>query len=260
MYCYEREKNYLLNQFDACNWINNGSMMPEQICCEIDKIDKASTSRLMTRAKSIALILTSARIAVDDRSPYAEAIEHSNHLIKLRDAWINELRGGALKSILKKHELNIKSIVYDGNEDFGHVCPDWDELFKTGIPGIVENVRKAKQQNSNEFILACEIVLGAVIIYITRLVAACEQARLDDTAQTLKELLTHEPRTLREAYQLIDLIYMLLTNVEGENLRSLGRPDKLLGGIYETELRNGTPKEELTEYTKQFFAKLHSRQ
>lgn len=258
---FDDHRDFLLSYFDHCKWLDNTGIWPDKLMESARKIVDSDSSRVLTRARLIELVLTKARIAIDARSCFAEAIDHNDLLLKIRTEWMDEIDKNQMQELLSEHKPAMKACAYDGNVDFGHISPDWAALIKRGFVGIRDVIVERREENADnaEFYDACIIVLDAVMSYMKRLEDAARTAGMDDCAGRLAALQAREPRSVPEVYQLIDIVYMLLTHVEGENLRSCGRFDRLIGPIFESDISSGRyTKEELAEYTKHFFAKLHA--
>jgi pyruvate-formate lyase len=263
-YTYDFHKDFLLSQYDNPDWDIESGSDDSVVSFALEEIKNSNLPRILIRAKSIAYILEHARFSYDDRSHFVGMLNHADWFMHLRNSWFTDIKQGVMKEILDKHDAAFNARAYHGDADFGHIAPDWESLLKLGFPGILKRVQKERnQQNLSKdaivFFEACEIVCKAIIIYLKRYEKTMRQKGLVEIADRLSALSNRAPISLPEAYQLMNIMYLFLTHVEGENLRSLGRLDQLLNPFFCADIESGRhTKEELIEYTKHFFAKLHS--
>jgi len=261
-YTFDENRAFLLSQLDNISWAKETGPDDETLSAQLRVIAEGGESRMLIRAKVFSHILSQARLSVDRRSLYTGIMAHQNWMYHLRGIWRSEIDRGELSELIRIHEPAMRGHAYDGNADFSHVAPDWARLLRLGFPGVLEEVRSARAAANginDELYQACEIVCEAILTYLRRLEALARRMSMDEFADRCAALAEHAPQTLPQAYQVIEMMYLLLTYVEGENLRSLGRLDQLLAPLYRSDLESGRyTREELAEYTRHFFAKLHA--
>lgn len=259
---FEANREFLLSQLDAIPWIEQTGPDHTALSAQLSEIAASGESRMLIRAKCIAHILEHARISLDGRSSFTGSVAHQDWMLHLRDIWRSEIDNTVMHACLQKHKAAMQGRAYDGNLDFGHISPDWESLLKLGFPGILARIQAARADSAPEkadFYDGCEIVISAIITYLRRIETQARSMNLDEIADRYGALAVRAPETLPEAYQLLDIMYLLLTHVEGENLRSMGRIDRLLVALYRDDLASGRfTRDELAEYTRHFFARLHA--
>lgn len=260
--CFEDDRAFLLNQFEKTPWLDETGLSPQALSAELEEIAQSGAPRMLIRARAFACILTKARLGMDARSGFAGTLDHQDWLPKLRERWRDEIDKGEMADCLDKHEAAVSAGAYKGDADFGHIAPDWEMLLRVGFPGMLERVRQARGTNGDReetpgFYVACEIVCAAILDYLRRVAAAARARGLADVADRFDALAGGAPRTLMEAYQLLDVMYLLLTHVEGESLRSMGRLDRLLCPFFEADIASGRySRETLAHDTRLFLARM----
>ncbi|MBN1380337.1 MAG: hypothetical protein JXA41_01555 [Deltaproteobacteria bacterium] len=137
--------------------------------------------------------------------------------------------------------------------------PDYDNLFKTGLKGRIEQVRARLEEidrtipvdyvDQKEFLEAVIIALEAVIRFARRYASLAEamaaqedqpdrKAELEEVARICARVPERPPETFAEAVQFFFFIH-LIRYVEYSTLGVGIRIDRLFGPFYEKDLREG---------------------
>lgn len=201
----------------ACNAIANDETKPKTI----------------RKAEILSYIFDHAQLEISPCDLFADRINAGWILPGIRwDNWYRVFRehcGAFLDEAAVGHTCG----AYSGDDDYGHTCPDWRSLMALGLPGVLKRAEDALAANpENDFYESCVIAYRALIRLVNRFADAAE--RFADayptaalTAAALRGVAAHKPETLHEAMQLTFLIFRIVTDIEGENVRSLGRLDVL---------------------------------
>ncbi|MCK5801916.1 MAG: hypothetical protein KAI66_03750, partial [Lentisphaeria bacterium] len=133
-----------------------------------------------------------------------------------------------------------------------HVCPDWERLLAHGAVGL----RDRAAAHSSIFHQAVALVFDGVVSYIKRFNAL-------QPHPVLAALAERPPKSLHEALQLA-YIYHELIELDGMQVRSMGRFDLLYNDFYVNDLESGRltrdqAKELLKYFWIKFFAKTQGR-
>ncbi len=136
----------------------------------------------------------------------------------------------------------------------GHLSPDYAELMRTGLGGVLHNVqRRMKEQaaaDASDFLVAAEHVLVGLTHWITRYSDflsseakqtknAARSAELKEMARIAGKVATEPPQTFREALQLVWFVHQAI-HIEGHGYSNTpDRIDQLLLPFYEADRRAG---------------------
>ena len=133
--------------------------------------------------------------------------------------------------------------------DGGHRSFWWEGLLKYGLPGLRQQAiealdRRTATGNTGEdrldFLKGIILVYDALIIYLRRYAEAAEKAGLTEAAAICRELTLHEPRTFRQAMQLLLAVQIVYCSYVAANpTLTLGRADYLLEEFYEKDKAEG---------------------
>lgn len=210
-----------------------------------DRLEAENTPRGVIRAELLAYVLRNAPVSVEPKEWFADRSAHGgiyqkmiNKYIAEGTAKLPEIRGEAAKAW--------SCGAWRGDYDFGHTCPDWNDIFKLGITGLVARVRAVgAEKPDNGFYTACITALSGLSDYALRLAdCAADEAeenpsdaeRLGLLSDCLASLTKRPPETLYEALELYMLYFYVYEMVGGTRLRSLGGVDRLLYRFYESDI------------------------
>lgn len=133
---------------------------------------------------------------------------------------------------------------YTGDYDFSHTAPDWKNLLRLGLPGVLSRLASASEREGltdaqTNYYRAGISVWSEVMGYTQRMAKAAQSAKKAEMAEGLLALTRRAPATLSEAMRLISLYFQLQQWLECTPVRTLGRIDEYLNPYYENDLRAG---------------------
>lgn len=178
-----------------------------------------------------------------------------SHLSAMKD--IIASRVAREKSLLKKDERlkahfaaqDIRA--YTGVYDFGHTAPDWENIYRLGLSGLLARLETAEREavtDAQKTYCAAGIrVWKAAIDYVKRMSDAALAMGKKKMAQGLLSLTKNPPQSLFEAMQLSFLYYDLQQHVEQTFVRTLGRLDRFFLPFFEKDLETGALTEKQAE-------------
>ena len=150
------------------------------------------------------------------------------------------------------------------HHDFDHAAPDWDDVLKTGFPGLRDRVMR--HWRDDEFHRTRLAAADAVLRLLDRLIAQGERkaklksgvegrrARLEKQIASLKRLRNGAPVTAHDAMNFIYLYWVMSEEFESIQVRTLGNLDRLLTPYYRDDLSAGrTTEAELREQFRHFW-------
>lgn len=279
--CFDENRAAIEEQYRADLWIPESGLTPEaleqEFFMEKDRLEAEGTPRPLVKARLFALVLDRAQLAVVPQDFFQDHLRHGFLVQKARAQWVDEVMRGPLAAQWQERERYNALGVATANYDFGHTVPDWNDVLRLGLPGLLARVQAAHRRRLDEgalteeqdvFYRSCEIVYEAALRYVGRLAAECRHAaqadakngdRLAFCARALDHLRQGAPKTLHEGLQLAYLFHILQEEVEGERLRSLGGLDRLYRSLYEDDLRAGRfTRDQEGEFFQDFFQKFHA--
>ena len=266
MKVFDKANDRLCNQFQNINWIAESGVSPEALEQLYHKL-MAETDHLprnIVKAKTFAMILQNARIALDPDDIFQDKIQQGEKWGSLmavqRYYWEQEIRETALKDEFHNTQEAYRTGAYSASSDFGHTSPNSKLLLDIGFSGLLDRVnhfstRDHLTQKQQAFYESCKISLEAVICFIKRLAEAIKPINPENST-ALYNIAQGKPRNIYEAMQLLIVYFFLHENVGATRIRTLGRLDVLLYPFFRSDIENGTyTRAEIKEMIKFFFHK-----
>ena len=216
---------------------------------------------------------------------YVVSQQVKDDIIGIDDFWKGKTVGEAWEASLTEDEaagshlgkgINRSGLyVYAG---VGHVCVNYEKLFRLGFGGIRKAVVDAMAQldtskpedvKKREFYQAELYALEGASAYIRRYgdlaeemakteADAVRKAELERIASNCHQVSEGAPRDFWEAIQLYHIATnMIIIESNGHSV-TYGRFDKLFTPFYENDVKNGTlTREQMQELIELFFIKMH---
>lgn len=234
---------------------------------------------LISRARTAGQNFQGEKVTVQYSALVSEVMENCSVLIAKGDPFISMTDGAGVLSEFsaerrKKLELSDeesdayktrlrkgqRACAFQGHEDFGHTCPDFERILSVGISGIVKEaeslLKEQKSVEKKEFYQSVIRVWKSARSLALRMAQAGEKENdenLSVAAENLRFLADNPPKTFMQALQLIALYYELQQNIEDTPVRSLGKLDRLLYPYYCHDMEKSNKKEEDIEEEFSYF-------
>ena len=129
---------------------------------------------------------------------------------------------------------------YSGDPDIGHTAPDFENVFRLGLPGLLKRLEtyaeRAETEEQHRYYEAGIRTWRAIISYVKR---AAEETGNEEQAAALRALAHRTPETLYEAIQLTILYYMFQHRFDCSRVRTLGRLDHLYEPFRAADVASG---------------------
>lgn len=209
-------------------------------------------------ADLIVSVLENAEVVIEENAVFTGSLLHLNAMkerLEERSMRIaQELRADpALAFHFTANDLR----AYTGLYDFGHTAPDWKNIYRLGLCGLMERLEnsaiEAVTPQQKQYCAAGARVWQAAISYIARMAKKAEEMGKKRMADGLYALTHRPPQSLYEAMQLCFLYYDLQQHVEQTFVRTLGRLDQLFYPFVENDLKTGAlTEQEVIELTDAF--------
>lgn len=270
---FEKDLSGIKLQCKAHHWNADSGLDGVELFRECDKLAEEMKDRpkISVKAYLFDFILRNAQIEIDSWDWFPDQIRHDFVLDRIRRKWINSIFSTDLSALLAEHKYHADSLAYTGEVDFGHTMPDWETLFKIGVPGLIKRIREAKQspgisEEQKLFYEAAETVCNATIVFIGRLAdLAAKEADSNEkmalVSRSLYNLTVGAPQSMLEAMQLTFIYYNLQNNIERTNVRSMGGPDRLYYSFYKNDIASGAYSEtQLRELIRYFLMKFNAKE
>lgn len=235
----------------------------ETLCAwamETDERRRYDTDAQIVRGELFAGLLDRARVGHNPACLFADGFDCEGILVKILWHRQETLADPELRRMEAENAPAIRTHLFTVNPDYGHLCPDWEAIFRLGIPGILRRLEEAKRAHAaltpkqEAFYRGTEAVWSAIRRGVPRLAAVCPER----TAKLLLPLAERPPKTFGEGLQLYVLLFRLFEYVDGQRTRSLGGVDRILEPLWKADLAAGRSEESLTEELRYFLTQLWS--
>ena len=203
---------------------------------QVNKIFQEESDFSAAKAKAMVFLLENVSLAADPDNVFAWKIDHQRVMGKMRHTLKNALRSTELNEKAKEYE---RCGAFLADADFGHIAPDWGYLLERGIPGVLEDLEKGGESAYYTERLAVYKAIGAFLERFADAARALQCEKGDFLAGNLRVLAVSPPKTMAQAMQLILILYVLQTRIDGVIIRTLGGLDRLLYPYFERDLRSG---------------------
>ena len=234
--------------YDPAVFAAADGLAPEELRPEIRAVyeegERANIPFAVTRARMLKCFLQHVRIAVNDFDPFASLVERQTLSPSPRSEILtiqNERKAIYAKAALGDEIRNAEAVrkgVYRCRLDLSHTSPDWDNVLKLGVPGLLERAERCCREKPSPFAESVRIAYAAFRDFLLRYASVAGKAGRSDLAQMLAFLADHAPETLHQALEL-GLLYRELQEIEGEWVRSMGIFDRMYRPFYEADLTAG---------------------
>lgn len=144
--------------------------------------------------------------------------------------------------------------------DYNHSTPNWDDIFKYGINGLLKRAQsykidlgKASQLSSEQlaYFEGVEIAYNAILKLFERYIIALSERtepKMQHMKKAFENLINNPPQNTYEALLLATQYWFLQEYVDCVRARTMGGLDQLYYQFYKNDLKNGTfTKENIKE-------------
>lgn len=178
-------------------------------------------------------------------------------LAHVNDKWKNEL-GDVLFPEQDKHfcKYATNNLLNEFYIDYNHSTPNWEDIFKYGINGLLKRVQSYKTDLAETSPLSSEqlayfegieITYNAILKLFKRYIIALDkktEPKMQYMRKAFENLMNNPPQNTYEALLLASQYWFLQEYVEWIRVRTMGGLDQLYYQFYKNDLKNGTFTEE----------------
>ena len=243
---FDTIRHKLEKQYQNITFLSDSGLTKEELMAEFKHHCAAVTgeARIVTKAWLLNLLCRRAKIASEPDDYFVGKLEHHNLLIQLRWRWWDEKKDETFSN----DPPELPGAFIAQLDCASHICPDWVNLLKHGVKGI----RDRAAQHSSNYYQAVVLAFDGVMSLLRRFDEIQPELGLAVLAE-------RPPQTLQEALQLA-YIYHELIELDGIEVRSMGRFDQIYNNYYLNDLADGrltrdSAKELLKYFWIKFFAK-----
>ncbi len=274
---FEGVRDHLFDQFQNVSHAPDSGLSVQDLKREVDEFlsRHEDSPRVIQKAHAYRIVVTRGRIHVDPRDWFVDKLGHGGLVRKIRDAWHEEAKSGAIRTEAHWFKKGWKLGVVKGLLDLGHISPGWENMFAGGLAGLINQAQLAREKLGSDataeqldFYRAVEIVYLATIDLANRFADLAESMvplhpehaeRLEAIASSCRRVPAHSPRTFYEALQFAWLMHEVI-EMEGENVRSMGHFDRTMYPYYVSDIEAGRlTRSQAGELIKFFWYKYYSR-
>ena len=240
----------LEKQYECVEYDESSGLPPEEIQALFQAFlaENPQASILEKRAELFSLLCRHARIAPEKDFRFAGKFQTGNLITAFRDETARKVWAESCADLpgffyVTEWDWGIRYMI-----DTSHVAPDWHAVLRLGLPGL----RNRAAAGHSDFHKAAVKELDGAMLLAERIGKASEN-------EDLLFVSAHAPETLSQAFQLAYFLHDLL-EIEGEEIRTMGRLDHLYWPFYERDLERGIlTRESAGELIRHFFLAFYAK-
>ena len=230
---------------------------------------------MLLRTHAYRIVVTRGQIALDPLDWFAGKLNHGGILREIQKQWLREAESGSIEAEAAWCRQAESLGVARAGIDLGHVSPGWENMFRGGLTGLMEQAGREREKQGERltpqqeaFYEAVDIVYQATIELSHRYASLARDLvadhpsharRLTQLAEACMRVPAHAPATFHEALQFAWLMHEMI-EMEGENVRSAGHFDRTLYPFYARDIEEGRlAREQAKELIKFFWMKSFAR-
>lgn len=207
------------------------------------------TNHAMLKAKAFAYVLAHTPINVSP-CDYFVGIHSMNRVITrvLVEPWAAKITREKIPGAPRRKKVLEEQGAVRMWPDYDHSVPNWDYILPLGFPGMLANVRKAKEafgaltEAQRAFYESMETELEAVLALLDRFIRFAEEhphEKSSTVLPALRSLRQGAPKTTYEVLLFIYIYFICSEHIEGLQVRSLSNLDRMLYPYYKKDLAFG---------------------
>ncbi len=229
------------------------------------------------RAKAFDFLLRNVQIEINEHSMFCDklnlGIDYSDYAgqdifaKEMYHRFHREVLSRVMPEDFARRNLAEETGVCTADADFWHTLPEWPNLLKLGMPGLLQRAKdeKAKKSAAGELseeqkLFYDSVILSyeAIIRYMNRLLEESKKHDVPEFTRCLGNIISAPPANFYEAIELT-LIFMNVEEIGVERARSLGRFDVNYIDFYKNDLANGTyTLDEIKDMLRYFYMRLQA--
>lgn len=270
---FSENRKFVEHEFENAQWNVETGMSPKDIEKELERMYEQNEESIpLLRAKMHAFILDNAQIEINPKTPFSAKINIGVNYDKtatqdyMQTYFYKNQLDKVRKEILTDEEYfkqyNILRCGYGfACTDFWHTVPNWNNIIKFGIAGLLDKAEKAKNdlcakdeatEEKIQFLDSVIICYKAMIRLMNRIYKESLKYDIKEFSECILNLTKRPPETLYEVMQTA-VLFLYFEEIGPERARSLGPVDRLYLPFLEHDLKNGIDIEAEKELFRYFF-------
>jgi len=270
---FSENRKFIENEFAEAKWDIDSGLPPHEIEHELKRMYEENTECMpILRAKMHAYILDNVQLEINPLTPFSAKInigvnyEHSASQDFIQKYIYHTQLDKVRKEILSEDEYLKQSRITGCGlgfacTDFWHTVPDWNNVIRYGIAGLLDKARQSKEALSLKsdtteeqitFLDSVIICYEAMIRLMSRIHRESLKYEIPAFSECILNLTQRPPETLYEVMQTA-ILFLYFEEIGPERARSLGPIDRLYLPYFENDLKNGIDCETLKELFRYFF-------
>lgn len=276
---FAENRPFIEHEYQNPHWIENSGMPVKKLQIALREYVDCNLSLPMPilRAKAFAFLLENVQIEINPHSLFCDklnlGIDYSDYAgqdlfaMELYHRFHKEVLEREIPEVFKKRNVAEQTGVCFADADFWHTLPEWTNVLKYGIRGLLDRAKKAKQDkilcgklNEQQAVFYDSVIISyeAMLKYVIRLLDASRAYDVLEYTACLEDILSGPPLNFYEAIEM-SLLYMNMEEIGVERARSLGRFDQLYIDFYRTDIQNGTfTIEQIKDILRYFYIRLQA--
>ncbi len=267
---YDTIRDRIENEFDEAIFLPESGLDVAEVNRAVravyDDGEKNGAPFAVTRAKMVAYALGNLRLAVNDFDAFAGIVQrqtlsggYAGEIRKIQQERYGSIAKAKIAERFQEGNPAAREGLYVSHLDLSHTSPDWDNILRLGVPGLLARAEKCFDAAPTPFTESVKIVYTAFRDFVLRYAEISRMGGRDDLAEMLRFLADNPPVTLRQALEL-GILYRELQELEGEWVRSMGIFDRQYRPFYEQDLEEGRlTRESAEELLAIYFARFHAQ-
>ena len=278
MNSFAENRPYVEYEYQQAQWIADSGLDAAALTEALNSYVRNELNGLampVKRAKAFAFLLEHAQISINPYTPFSDkiniGIDYSGNAagrdlfdINFFQRIRHEVLSDNIPEEYAKRNFATEIGLCYADSDYWHTLPDWENVIKLGMPGLLKraedkkNEWAAKGELTEEKALFYDSVIisyRAILGYMKRLYNASLSYDLPEYSECLKNLMERAPENLYEVMELC-IIYLNMEEIGVERTRSFGRIDRLYLPYFRNDLKMGRfTLDEIKELIRYFYIK-----
>lgn len=252
---FDADKKYIVNEYEDSHFDPESGLDSDTLAGMlenfIDDCDSKAYPMLTTRALSFRLLVENAQLEVNPHTPFADKISTGIEYKGWASASVYEriLKRRSIRKFnedipdaWREREWAYKHGLSAPDNDFWHICPNWDNIITMGISGLYDRAKRMLDAESDKekkiFYSAAVSCCQSLITLMKRYADMAKNIGNTEFADCMCALTVRPPKSLYEAMEL-SLFMMSMLELGIERTRTLGNVGLLFGRFYEHDVKSG---------------------
>lgn len=276
MKSFAENREFVEYEYERAHWIEESGLDAAALAAALNEYvlnELKDEPMPIKRAKAFTFLLEHAQIEINPHTPFSDklniGIDYSGNAagrdlfdINFFQRIRHEVLSANMPEDYAKRNLATAIGLCYADSDYWHTLPDWENVIKLGIPGLLRRAEEKKAEwaekgelSGDKCLFYDSVILSykAILMYMKRLYDASLSYDVPEFTACVKNLMEREPRDLYEVMELC-FIFLNMEEIGVERARSFGRIDQLYLPYFRRDLESGRfTLEEIKELIRYFY-------